>query len=220
MFKDKIIAVKERFGQRLRAFRKEGKLSQLDFAELMSVGKNYISELEAGSASPSLDTVIKYAAFFGVEYYELGNPKYPVPKFEQFPKASRAAIIKLRERQQAIKAKAAEAKAQGKEAGVSGRAKRLHGLIDAGFFNRSKTARETFAKLNPKVKEADYPQYNIEIIKITSTLSSGRFIKLLDKLEPTPGTTAVRFVIKDPSVVKYLDGHAGTKDMAADAEER
>lgn len=184
----------------------------------MGTHKPYISKLEKGQMNPTFDVLVNYAAFFGVQYYELGNPKVPVPEFDQLPAMTRKAIKKLRVQKQAEKSNSAKVKALKKEEGVPGRAKQLHNLVSTGFFKKSKTAKDAFLKLNPGLSEQNLGSYNVEISKITVTLSSGRFHKLLDKLEPAPGSTAVRFVIKDPSVLKYLDNPAGTKDMAADGE--
>ncbi len=212
------IEAKKLFGSQLRRYRESTGLSQSEFAELMGTATPYISEAERGMISMGLDNLDKYAAFFGVEYYEFGNPKSMPPDFDALPAASRRAIEKLRKRQQQAKAKTVAEKAAQKEDGLPGRAKRLRGLIDSGFFKRPRTAKDAFAKLNPTIKKTDYHLHALEVNKITITLGQGRFIGLLDKLEPAPGTAAVRFVEKDPTVIKYLDGPSGTKDMAADGD--
>ncbi len=193
-------------------------MTQEDFAHFMETGKSYISALESGTMNPTLDMMVRHASFFGVEHYELSNPKLPVPSFAQLPAATRKAINQLLKRQQAAKEKVTAVKQLEREEGKPGRAKQLHTLVAAGFFKRSRTAKEAFAKLNPTVAKRDLNAHNEEIGKINVTLSSGRFLKLLDKFEPAPGSTAVRFVMKDPNVINYLDRQAGSKDLAADAE--
>ncbi len=60
------------------------------------------------------------------------------------------------------------------------------------------------------------PDQQKEVGLITATFRGGKFAKLLAKLEPALGTTAVRFVIKDPNVIKYIDTPSCTTDIAAD----
>lgn len=182
----------------------------------MDTSQKYISDIEKGESNPSLETIIRYAVFFGVEYFEFANPKYPVPTFDQLPFITRKAIQAHRKKQQSEKTKVEQRKATNKAEGIPGRAKQLHALLESGFFRRSRTAKEAFIKLNPGVSKQDLGDYAEEITRITITLSQGKFLKLLDKLEPAPGTTAVRFVTKDPSVINYVDGPVGTKDIAAD----
>lgn len=208
--------VKSFFGERIQSFRKAAGLTQQDFALLMGTAQTYISDVENGSANPSFEMLIQYAAFFGVEYYELGNPNFSVPTVDQLPASTRRAIAKLKTQQRKAKDTADKTKAANKAEGLPGRAKQLHGLVASGFFKRSRTAKDAFIKLNPGIPKDQVGDHLAEIGKITVTLSQGKFVRLLDKLEPAPGSTAVRFVQKDPSVIKYLDGSAGTKDLAAE----
>ncbi len=159
----------------------------------METGNNYISEVENGSANPSFEILIRYATFFGVEYHQMGNPDYPVPTFEQLPAATRKAITQLKKQQDAAKAKAQETKAANKTDGVPGRAQQLHTLVASGFFKTPRTGKDAFVKLNPNINKKDLGKHSAEIGKIAVTLSSGKFAKLLDKLEPVEGSTAVRF---------------------------
>lgn len=217
---DSDVADKEKgeFGRQLQRYRQAVGLTQQDFADLMETGKSYISQLENGAMNPSLEIMVKYAHFFGVRFFQLADARFPEPPFEKLPAASRKLITQIKKQQQTVKSKQEQQKALSKEEGLPGRAKRLHALVEAGFFKKPKTAKEVFSRLFPKVKKEDFPSHATEQNLILTTLSKGRFLKLLDKLEPAPGTTAVRFVVKDASVVKYLDGATGTKDMAADGE--
>lgn len=203
-------------GSRMRSFRKLAGLSQRDFATFMDTGKTYISQLEIGTANPTIEILMQYAAFFGVEYYELGNPMFPIPSVDQLPATTRKAIARLKTQQQKTKDTAEKTKAANKAEGLPGRAKQLHGLLEAGFFKRPRTAKDAFIKLNPGMPKDQVGDHLVEIGKITVTLSQGKFVRFLDKLEPAPGSTAIRFVQKDPSVVNYLDEPGGTKDIAAE----
>lgn len=200
----------------MRSFRKAATLSQRDFASFMDTGKTYISQLELGIANPTFEILIYYAAFFGVEYYELGNPDFPVPTFDQLPAATRRAIHKLKKQQREAKEKAEVEKAANKEEGVPGRAKQLHALVASGFFKKPKTAKNAFLKLHPGITEKQLSDHTAEIGKITVTLSQGKFPKLLDKLEPAPGSTAVRFVEKAVGVVSVQSAPNGGISIAAE----
>jgi len=184
------------FGKRLRGFRVAAGLSQRDFADFMNTGNNYISELENGLANPSFELLICYAAFFGVKYYQLGDPDFPIPSLDQLPASTLRKITELEKAKQAAAAKILKEKAEQKEKGLPGRAAQLHALINKGFFKQPKTARQVFAKLNPDIPESAFGNYTEELTKITGTLSKGRFAKLLDKLAPKGKSTAVRFRVK------------------------
>lgn len=206
------------FGRQIQVYRKAAGLTQQDFAYFMDTDSSYISKLEKGLTNLSLEMMIRYAGFFGVKHYELSNPKFSTPAFDQLPAGTRKAITKLKTQQQKTKDSAEKTKAANKAEGVPGRARQLHGLVASGYFKRSRTAKDIFIKLNPSVPKKDLHAYAEELGKITTTLSQGKFPRLLDKLEPALGSTAVRFVVKDPSVIKYLDGHGGTRDLAAEGE--
>lgn len=190
-------------------------MTQRDFADFMSTKSTYISELENGLSNPSLEMLIRYANFYGVEFYELANPKFSIPRFDQLPPATRRSIHALKKRQQKAKEKAEVQKVANKREGVPGRAKQLHALLATGFFKKPKTAKDAFLKLNPGISRRQLTDHTTEIGKIMVTLSQGRFLKLLDKLEPMPGTNAVRFVEKVADQAGYTDLH-GSGDIAAE----
>jgi transcriptional regulator with XRE-family HTH domain len=50
---------KEKFGQRLKTVRKEKGMTQIELAELASIGNKYISNIERGKVSISMDTFMK-----------------------------------------------------------------------------------------------------------------------------------------------------------------
>jgi len=181
----------------------------------MGTKSNYISELENGLSNPSLEMLIRYANFYGVEFYELANPKFPVPVFDQLPPATRRSIHALKKRQQKAKEKAEVQKVVNRREGIPGRAKQLHALLASGFFEKPKTAKDAFLKLHPDISKRQLTHHTAEIGKITVTLSQGRFFKLLDKLASEPGTTAVRFIEKTADQSGYAGSHR-SGDIAAE----
>lgn len=209
--------IKELFGNQLKKYRNAVGLTQDEYAGLLSTDQSYINKLEQGKLNPSLETMQAHADLFGVLCHELMNPAIEIPPIAEMPakirKAAKAA-------QKARSQKEADQQAQ-KEAGKpiyqTGTAKQLHQLIADGFFKRPRTSKEAYEKLHGKLNPGRQPEEIQKAIgTITGTLRNGRFAKVLAKLEPTPGSTAVRFVIKDPNIIKYPDAHAGTKDIAAD----
>ncbi|SEN13605.1 Helix-turn-helix [bacterium A37T11] len=189
-------SAKVQFARQLKRYRETFDLTQKYLAKSSGITLTYISVIEKGDSSVGLDILEKLANFFGVEYYEMGNPNFPVPSFDALPQKTKRAIAQLEKEKLAAAAKAAQKKAEDKKDGKPGRAKQLHTLIANGFFDQAQTAKNTFKALHPNIPEADYAAYTVEIGKITNTLSSGKFEKLLDKLEPIKGSTAVRFIRK------------------------
>jgi transcriptional regulator with XRE-family HTH domain len=58
--------MKESFGERLKELRENKKLSQLQFAKEIGVGKSAISPWERNESEPILSNLVKIAKFFGV----------------------------------------------------------------------------------------------------------------------------------------------------------
>lgn len=49
------------FGERIRSFRKERGMSQIDLANKVGIDRSYIGFLERGERNPSLEMIIKIA---------------------------------------------------------------------------------------------------------------------------------------------------------------
>lgn len=62
-----------KFGHKLKMLRKKQFLSQEDLAELSKLDRKYISNLENDASSPSLPTLYKLAAAFGITFLELAQ---------------------------------------------------------------------------------------------------------------------------------------------------
>ena len=63
--------IKQRLGARVQELRKKKHLTQEVLAEKIEVTPNYLSGIERGRQSPSLDLLIKLAGNFDVEMWEL-----------------------------------------------------------------------------------------------------------------------------------------------------
>lgn len=55
----------------------------------MKTDKSYIAKVELGQTNIGIDNIEKFAKFFGVKYYEMVNPTFPIPTYEQMPKRIR-----------------------------------------------------------------------------------------------------------------------------------
>lgn len=209
--------VRQLFGDQVKKYRKEFSCSQQDLGELTGLGVTYINLLESYSVSAGLDSMARIADVFGVKFYAFVNPGLPLPAPAQLPTSTKRYLRQKTKDQEAKTAERDKLKQVGEKIYKTGVAKGLHGLIDSGFFRIPRTANEAYRQLNGiSIRKKLTAAQQKEVGKYTVTLSQGRFPKLLDKLEPAPGSIAVRFVARTPGTIAYLDGPAGTKDMAAD----
>lgn len=189
--------VKLAFGQQLKKYRAVAGLSQKEYGEVVGVDQSYITKFESGKKDAQIENMQKHATVFGVNYYQLANPDFPIPTLKEMPYAIRRAAARA-EKEREKQAAASDAKKEaGEKVYQTGSAKLLHGLINDGFFGEPRTSKEAFLKLNTQLKEdALSADHTKAIHKITATLSQGKFTSLLDKLEAAKGSTAVRFVEK------------------------
>lgn len=64
--------------QRLRSLRESMKISQVKMAEHVGMKQSSINRYESGEASPSFETLLKYADYFDVSLdYIFGRTDYP-----------------------------------------------------------------------------------------------------------------------------------------------
>lgn len=59
------------FGKKLKELRIERKLSQRQLGDILGFSNQTISFWESGSREPDLDTLLKIASYFNVQYEEL-----------------------------------------------------------------------------------------------------------------------------------------------------
>lgn len=212
----KNLNAKKDFGRRLKAYRKAANLDQATYAIFKKTSPAYISGLEQGNLDVRIETMEHHAKSFGVHHYQLSNPDFPIPALEQMPAAiRRVAAQAANERKKKANEKATK-KAAGTGIYKTGMSKALHALVARGFFTKPRTTKDAYLQLHPGVRAgkltADQQQ---AISKMTGTLSKGRFAKLLDKLEPLAGSTAVRFVQK-----ASIQGYEGPGNVNVAAEKK
>jgi len=124
------VSAKIVFGAQLKKYRVKAGLTQGEFADLHNTGGPFINLVENGKTAVSIDLLEAYAATFGVEYYEMGNPKYRIPSLRRMPEALHEYIAQVKEARKARKL----------EPGLKITAY-LDPIIDSGFLKTPKTAR-------------------------------------------------------------------------------
>ena len=67
------------YGERLKAFRKEARISQESLAKLVDVFQSYIVSVEKGDINVGLNALVTMSEPFEVEYYQLSDPNFPIP---------------------------------------------------------------------------------------------------------------------------------------------
>ena len=63
--------LQRKFGKRVRYLRRDRDMTQEQLAELADLSVNFISQIERGYSSPSLETIIKFAKALEVDVGEL-----------------------------------------------------------------------------------------------------------------------------------------------------
>lgn len=77
-------STKQLLGARIKALRKDRKLSQAEFSEKLEIATNFLSRIEVGANYPSLDTLEKMSRvldvdirdFFDFEYLQEGSSDF------------------------------------------------------------------------------------------------------------------------------------------------
>lgn len=75
--------VRKEYAEQLKAYRKKVNISQEAFATAIAVYQPYIASVEAGSLSIGIDKQEEIASCFGVRYYQLADPGFPIPSRDE-----------------------------------------------------------------------------------------------------------------------------------------
>ncbi|AIQ29320.1 iduronate sulfatase [Paenibacillus sp. FSL P4-0081] len=76
---------KKALGATIKKLRKEKKLKQIEVSTITNLSRNYISDIENGRYSPSLDAILKLAVCVGLDLNTLkndGNTSFEVSEKE------------------------------------------------------------------------------------------------------------------------------------------
>lgn len=63
--------LREKFGDRVKALRREAGISQEDFADACGFARSYMSRIERGTSNLSLDGIERVTVGFGISVEEL-----------------------------------------------------------------------------------------------------------------------------------------------------
>src|SRR5690606_6939216 len=80
-------------------------ITQEEFAAIHKTDRSFIAKVENGKTAISIDLMEAYSGSFGVEYYEMGNPKFRIPTLSKMPAALRQYIAEVKEARKARKLK-------------------------------------------------------------------------------------------------------------------
>jgi transcriptional regulator with XRE-family HTH domain len=74
------MSIRENFGQRLKVLRQHRKMSQDDVSLSSGVDRSYLSEIENGKSSPTLDIIDRIAKALNVSLSDLVKPGVAEPE--------------------------------------------------------------------------------------------------------------------------------------------
>jgi len=95
--KKKFKDISVQFGAQLKRYLDHFGLIEIDIAYLIGSNSNSIDNIVKGDRGVVLKTVEKIANFFGLSYYEMGNPDFPFPAVSNLPKPTQLAILKRKD---------------------------------------------------------------------------------------------------------------------------
>ncbi|SHH03431.1 helix-turn-helix domain-containing protein [Pedobacter caeni] len=135
---EKLRNARREYAEQLKAYRKKVNISQEDFALALEIYQPYIASIEGGSLSIGLDKQEDIATCFGVKYYQLADPEFPIPSREELWKSIEAYV-----------------KAAGIEVGymqnkAPGLASYMDELLQSDFFEEWKLINEIVAELKER----------------------------------------------------------------------
>lgn len=84
--------VSREYAKIIEAYLKEFGLEPIDLAYLVGTKKDVIDGLISQKNGVVLNTLEKIAAAFGVRYYQIGDPAFPVPTIDMLPEKTKGRI--------------------------------------------------------------------------------------------------------------------------------
>ena len=95
---NKIVDVATEFGKQVLKYLKQFGLTEADLARLINSNTDDINDIVSGSKGVVLKSTEKIANVFGLRYFKFGDPDFPLPKINDLPDKTQAAINNRRER--------------------------------------------------------------------------------------------------------------------------
>lgn len=171
---------KQEYAERLKAFRKKAEVSQENLAKAIAVHQPYIAAIESGSLSIGIDKQEEIASFFGVKYYNLADPEYPLPSKQEL----RESIINY--------VKSANIETGYLDDETPGFSKHIDELLQTDFLANFKTAKE--------IAQECLERYDLKIAatRVSDILSRAARKKLLEISKPSTGSKINIYRLKRP----------------------
>jgi len=165
----KIIDVSVEFGNQLKSYLKHFGLIEADVARLIRSNTDAIDEILVGEKGIVLKTAEKIAwIVFGIRYFELGNPKFPIPKKKDLPLETQEAIVER-------KKKGVPEINRNTDLNLP---LHVNNVLKSGRLKREFTSSDVLGLLPDNIKE------QIPSIRVTDLFKKG---ELRDKVEDTGG---------------------------------
>lgn len=87
------------FGEQLRRYLIKFELAEADISRLTRLSSKSVSDILIGSKGIVLKTAEQISSIvFGIRYFELGNPQFPLPRLEDLPESTQIAIANRKEK--------------------------------------------------------------------------------------------------------------------------
>lgn len=160
---------KKEFGEIARRYREHFGFGQHDIGELSDLTQPEYSNIENGEKSIDIDRVDQVAEAYGLRYYEMSNPKFPIPAFAELPAKTQAKILEIRDRPK---------KTKNYKIDLAGE---LDKIIESGFIDQPRTALEIWEQLPEELRKKVKP------VRISDLLGKEPRKSLVTKIPPLPG---------------------------------
>lgn len=81
-----------KYGKQVARYLKATSLSTADLAKMTKSNTDNVRSIIQGEVGLTLGKMIKIADLFGITYYELADPNFPIPTYSQLPEHTKAVI--------------------------------------------------------------------------------------------------------------------------------
>lgn len=88
----KLFSASAQFGEQIKTYLKRFKLYPEDIAYALKTNAESIVKIINGDKSVYLETVEKIADIFGVKYYQMADPEFPLPSKKNLPENTKTLI--------------------------------------------------------------------------------------------------------------------------------
>jgi hypothetical protein len=169
--KEEILDVSIEFGKQLLKYLTHFGLIEADLARLIKFNTDDIKEILEGKKGVVLKSAERISNVFGLRYFELGNPKFEIPKVKDLPKQTTDLILNRKEK---------GVPQVNRNYGID-LAGNLDIILNSGFLNTPHTAEEIWAQLPEEVRNKVEPR------RITDLLGKSPRNSMIEKIPASAG---------------------------------